>query len=227
MNQSRRSKNIRSHFVPSSKGPALATVVLFHGYGADMMDLAPLQEVLDPEGKFQWFFPQGLFEVPIGPGWIGRGWWHLDLTKLTPGRDLSDEVPEQISEVRFQMEEFIRSIGVPSSQLILGGFSQGGMLALDLCLSSNESPLGLVLLSTALFEKKELSSKAPNHSGLNFFLSHGHEDPVLDFKNAQRLESFLIQNKLKGKLDSFYGQHEIPNQILDKLKLWMNERIKK
>ena len=51
---------------------ATKTVIMLHGFGADMNDLAPLHTYLDPDGHFNWIFPQGILTVPIGPHATGR-----------------------------------------------------------------------------------------------------------------------------------------------------------
>ena len=51
-----------------------STVIFFHGFGADAYDLKSLSEVLSTKNPSRWVFPQGILEVPIGPGWTGRAW---------------------------------------------------------------------------------------------------------------------------------------------------------
>jgi predicted esterase len=54
--------------IDSVQDPKQVYVILFHGFGADMHDLASLQDILNPSGKqLNWIFPQGIHSVPIGP----------------------------------------------------------------------------------------------------------------------------------------------------------------
>lgn len=189
-------------------------IILFHGYGADAFDLAALAEVTPGLSDWTWIFPQGPSEVPIGPGWTGRAWWPLDLEKLTSLRDISLESPESLPGLRKKVLAMIATLKRPWSEIVIGGFSQGGMLAADVALHAPENPRALVLLSTALINKAVWQPMAAQRKGLPFFQSHGMQDTVLDLKNGQRLESFLVSQGLKGKLRQFPGGHEIPMPVL-------------
>ena len=116
-------------------------------------------------------FPQGILEVPIGPGWTGRAWWPINVQALQEAamrgepRDLSKETAPGIKELRKRIFDAIASLKVPWNQIILGGFSQGCMLATDICLNAPESPRALVCLSGALVNKEEWK---PRQDGSGF-----------------------------------------------------------
>lgn len=215
-------------------------VILFHGYGADAGDLASLADVLPVKKPCNFLFPQGFLEVPIGPGWTGRAWWELDMMKLQRDieagveRDTGAEVPAGLGKARQKAMAMIEALAktlnapqnkIPWDRLILGGFSQGGMIAADLALHAPEKPRGLVLLSTAIINKAEMKKIAPSKAGLEFFQSHGDQDMVLSHKNAARLETLLTQSGLKGKLRTFRGGHEIPAGIITELGAWLDQRL--
>lgn len=202
-------------------------LILFHGYGADAYDLRSLHEVIKAKGPTHFLFPQGVLEVPIGPGWTGRAWWNIDVEALqraamngTP-RDLSIEKPEGLEKLRPRIFEMIDALRVPWNRIILGGFSQGAMLATDLFLRAPEAPKGLVILSGALLNKDEWKKLAPNRTGSSFFMSHGSHDQVLAHKGAAQLETLLVQSGLKGSLMTFSGGHEIPMNVIDKLNQYL------
>lgn len=213
--------------------PAAPWVVLFHGFGADANDLLGLADIIPTKKPCNYLFPQGPFEVPIGPGWTGRAWWPLDLERLQremeagADRDIAGESPAALPDVRAKVMKMLGAMNVPWNRVVLGGFSQGGMLAVDLAMHAPEAPAGLVLLSSALVNKDALKPLTAGRAGLPFFQSHGQSDGVLSFKNAQRLESFLVQSGLKGKLMAFNGAHEIPPQTIQQLGHWLDDRLEK
>ena len=196
--------------------PNQTYVLLFHGYGADAYDLQALAEVMDPEQKLHWLFPQGILEVPIGPGWTGRAWWNLDMQALQEmavrgtQREMGNEKPESLPKIRGLIFEMIAQLKVPWHQIVLGGFSQGAMLATDIYLNAPETPKGLLILSGALINKSEWQPLVSKRAGQKFFISHGQNDAVLPHRGAQQLETLLTQGGMKGGLMSFLQGCALP-----------------
>lgn len=199
-----------------------STVILFHGFGADAYDLKSLSEVLSTKNPSRWVFPQGILEVPIGPGWTGRAWWPIDMVEweraMMEGRprDLVEWAPPELPSVRTKVFNMIECLKTPWNKIILGGFSQGAMLATDIFLSAPEKPQGLVLFSGALINKPDWKQKIVNRSGCTFFQCHGQNDAILSYKGAQQLEGFLTSCGMKGRLHTFSGGHEIPIEMIQK-----------
>ncbi|MCE3011254.1 MAG: serine esterase [Proteobacteria bacterium] len=209
----------------AAAGQAELTVILFHGYGADAYDLRSLSEVLETGKKTRYIFPMGPLEVPIGPGWTGRAWWPIDMARIEKvamtgqPADLSEEVPQGIDSLRGEVFTMIDGIEPDFSKIVVGGFSQGSMLATELALSAadlSKKFAGLLLFSGALVNKTQWKTKAPSAKGLRFLMTHGTQDMVLGIKGAQQLESLLASSGLKGKLVSFPGTHEIPMLAIQK-----------
>jgi phospholipase/carboxylesterase len=198
-------------------------VILMHGFGADASDLESLKNYLPTEKKLNWLFPQGIMEVPIGPGWTGKAWWPIEMRVLDT--DLSLLKPEGLLKARQELMQMIKALGVPWNKIFLGGFSQGAMLAADLYLNAPDTPAGLILLSGTLLNKEETKPLLAQRQGERFFQSHGELDTVLKIKGARQLESFLNQGGMKGGLISFPGGHEIPPQVLTKLTDYLNTQI--
>jgi len=203
------------------------TIVLFHGYGADGADLAPLAFELDLPRPARWLFP----DAPLSLGeWGGRSWFEIDAADIERAQrtgqsvDWSDRVPP-MQEASDQALEFLAALGVPWSKLILGGFSQGSMLALDLALRAPENPLGLVLLSSNLIKRDEWARLAPKRKGLPFFQSHGLVDPILGLPGALKLESLLKSAGLSGSLLKFEGGHAIPPEALSALRDFLGKLV--
>lgn len=215
-------KSPRFDFVetPSDKNPADQWIFLFHGYGADAYDLRSLSEVMARGTATHWIFPQGIHAVPIGPGWMGRAWWPI------AQRDLDGNIvdleawqnrePEGLVKLREGLLEWISSFEKDWSKIVLGGFSQGAMLATDLFLHAPSTPRGLLALSGAVVNKPNWKAKTAARAGARFFQSHGRQDPVLPYRGASQLESLLTGGGLKGSLYSFDGSHEIPMNVIEK-----------
>ncbi len=202
-------------------GPA---VVLLHGWGAPGDDLVPLGPEIDAPHGTRYVFPEAPLSLQMGFG-DSRGWWMLDIEKrqreIAAGRarDLSREVPKGLAEARAKvialLDELERRAG--AKQLVLGGFSQGAMLACDVALNTSKPLAGLVLLSGTLLAADEWTPLMPKRKGLRVFQSHGSADPLLPFFMAEQLRDLLKQGGLSVEWVSFRGGHEIPGIVLDRL----------
>lgn len=198
-------------------------VIFFHGFGADCNDLFSLGEMISTKQTFNWLFPNGPLEVPIGPAWTGRAWWTIDMMEVQRAmergehRDFSNETPKGLDKAFDKTMEMIKQLRVPWNKIVLGGFSQGAMLATELYLRAPQTPAGLVIMSGTLLHQDEWKKLIPARAGERFFQSHGEADTVLGFKQAQKLETLLNQNGMKGSLVGFRGGHEIPPVVMTKI----------
>lgn len=204
--------------------PEGASILLFHGYGADAYDLLPLSGMYRAPLRPTFYFPTGPLEVPIAPGYVGRGWFPIDIDRLKQAlqeRDFSQierSFPKAaFEELRSLCQQIVVELNLPLSKLFLGGFSQGALLATDMALNLHEKVRGLIVLSGILVQAQEWQKLATLKAGLHFFQSHGLNDSLLPYTQAEALATLFKKAKLQGELHSFAGGHEIPTSILLKL----------
>lgn len=204
-------------------------IILLHGFGADCSDLASLSEAVELEEETAWFFPNGPHEVPIGPHMMGRAWFPLRLAELQrSGVDFTQAVPpgmeQAIATVAKVITGICRQNGLQFENVILGGFSQGAMIALAVAIQLAEGGHrvgGLTLFSGTLVAESVLIERAKILRGTRFLQSHGTLDFVLPFALAERLERVLIEAGLDGMLLPFRGGHEIPMPVLREWQSWL------
>lgn len=200
--------------------PQQGTIVLLHGFGADAYDLAPLCNTYDGP---TWIFPQGPLEIPFSPTHTGRAWFPVDIELLTRAiqerrlNDVFKAFPPELNGARDSVDALLDDLNIPRSQIILGGFSQGAILAVETALHSPLRCGGLVIFSGTLINEASWRRLAPIHGGTPFFQSHGTHDPLLPLPNAQALTHLLQEGGLKGELHTFNGGHDIPSLILKQL----------
>jgi phospholipase/carboxylesterase len=191
-------------------------VMLLHGFGAPADDLVPLAQVLDVRAQFS--FPAAPLEY-----FGGRAWWMLDPDVFDhPERDRTNELPDGLTAARSQVLAAIEQIDGP---LVIGGFSQGAMLACDVALHTSRPLAALVLMSATLIDAPEWKKLAPSRKGLPVFQSHGTRDPLLTFEAAEKLRDLLAEGGLAVEFHPFRGGHEIPAEILARLAAFLNQRI--
>src|SRR5262245_8279285 len=115
-------------------------VVLLHGFGADASDLFPVAEVLDPDENWNFYFPEAPIEVPIGDMWTGRGWFPISVRDLESGVDFTKVRPPGMDESARAVDDMLFHLN--SEKLVLGGFSQGAMISMEVALNGVENLAG-------------------------------------------------------------------------------------
>jgi phospholipase/carboxylesterase len=212
---------------------AALTVVLCHGFGAPGTDLVGLADDLDAPPGTTLLFP----EAPLSLSMFGsspfgepRAWWLIDIARLELAiargelRDLSKDVPDGLAEARAAFAAMLDELAkeTPPERLVLGGFSQGSMLTLDLALRQPERKLaGLVALSGTLLAEREWIPLMEGRRGTPVFQSHGASDPILPYSIAERLRDALVKAGLDMTFDPFAGPHTIPPRTLERLGAWL------
>ena len=207
---------------------ARRTIVLMHGFGAPGDDLVPLADEFGGPARF--VFP----EAPLELGGLygdARAWWHLDLAALeaqlrtgTP-RDRRAEIPDGLVVARELgsrlVDEVKARFGIDDRALVLGGFSQGAMLALDVALHRDTPPGALVLLSGTLIAEPAWQPRMTRLAGVPVFQSHGRQDPLLPFSIAELLRDRLLAAGTAVDWQAFAGGHEIPYGVLTALRAFL------
>lgn len=207
-------------------------VVLLHGFGAPGTDLVPLFRQLSVGADVRFVFPEA--PIALDPGYgAGRAWWMIDLARLqravaTGERgNLVSEVPEGLPGTRemiFGMLDALeREHSAPRSRVILGGFSQGAMLATDVALRDTEPPAGLVVLSGSLICEPEWTALLPRRKGLRVLQSHGRADPILPIGIARELRDLFAAAGLPSQWIEFSGGHGIPNQVVEAMNRFVQD----
>ena len=123
---------------------------------------------------------------------------------------------------RQALDALLAELGEPWERLVLMGFSQGSMLAVDQALRAPRAPAGVVILSGTLVDRKTVARLAPKKRGLPFFQSHGSVDPILGFPQALALEDALKAAGWTGRLRRFEGGHGVPPGLLPELGAWLD-----
>ena len=124
-----------------------------------------------------------------------RGWFTLnpilfEQALITGNFDLLD-TPQSRKEL-IKSEEALKGLldhfESHYEQVYVGGFSQGGALAVSMALNQDSRVNKLIALSGFLIRNQEANYK----KGLQTFQSHGLADGTLPYSEGERLKSFLI-----------------------------------
>ncbi len=132
-------------------------VVLLHGFGAPGDDLVPLSRQLDVPHAVRFAFPEAPIDLgaALGSGYGGgRAWWMIDPAWLSPTTqekrsDRSRLIPPGLVEARRSIASVLEGLGASPERTVLGGFSQGAMLTMDIATRAERPFAGLALMSGA------------------------------------------------------------------------------
>jgi phospholipase/carboxylesterase len=203
---------------------ARVVVVLLHGFQMSPADLSPFAHSLQAPAWF--LFP----EAPLPAEPRGRAWWHIDAEAreraLAAGpRDFAVQRPPDLPAARDQLRAFLAALApaVAGRPLVLGGFSQGGMLACDSVLRAGADALGLAAMalfsaSRIAFDEWRALPPAGGLSGLPVLVSHGELDDDLAFAAGERLRDHLVAAGADVAWVPFPQGHEIPLVVWRRLR---------
>ena len=165
-------------------------VILLHGYGGDGSDISMLSLNWKRFLKNTIFLcPNGHQKCTINP--IGYQWF--DLSKDDENYILSEAKKAENILQKF-IQEVIKEYNIPSSKIVLSGFSQGCMMAINLGLVSEEKFNCIVGFSGKIIDKNDLGQRKKNNP--NILLVHGDADEIVPVSNVLEAKDFLIRNNI-------------------------------
>ncbi len=195
-------------------GEARVAVLWLHGLDMSPAVVAPLLRSLKLPALVA--LPSG----PIARTGGGRSWWPVDdaarAARLDRGpADLHDAHPEGRAEARALVHAAAAALRerVPGRPLVVAGFSQGAMLALDCALQA--PPLAvdaLALCAASRLAFVEWEPALPRLRGVPVHLVHGSQDDNLGLFAALALRDALVGAQAQVRWAPFDGGHEIPLQ---------------
>jgi phospholipase/carboxylesterase len=223
--------------IAEGASPELA-VVLCHGFGAPATDLVPLaQELVELKpalgAKVRFVFPAAPLSLSAMGMPYARAWFHLP-QELLMGRERNWDqyavsTPEGLAQARRALMSLLSALSaatkLPYGRIVLGGFSQGGMVSTDVALRLEEAPAGLCILSGTLICQDDWKQRAEKRQGLPVLQSHGRYDDILAFPQAERLHKLLTEAGLSVEFIPFHGPHTIAPETLERMAEFLHTRL--
>jgi phospholipase/carboxylesterase len=203
--------------------PAIASVVLLHGLGADGWDFVPIVEALRlPDAlPVRFVFPHApLRPVTVNAGYVMRAWY--DIKSFTPeGRADAAGLAESVGRVNGYLEQEAAR-GIPASRIVLAGFSQGGAVALSAGLRIRERLAGLLALSTYLpFPARLEVEKSAANADVPILMCHGRMDPVVPIAMGTEARDVLTAQGYAVEWHEYPMEHEVCAAELGETARWL------
>ena len=179
----------------------LPMVIMIHGRGADMHDLADLAPMFDTAAGCRFVFPNAPKPFEAYPG-MTFGW-----TWFEGWPPVHESVVESREEMLRFIDEITDNYPTPAGKLIVAGFSQGALMSLDSGLRTKKKLAGIIALSGGLYEHDLIDLKP--HANLPVLIAHGSVDDVVPVNYARRARA-VLEN---AGLDVEYHEYPMGHQV--------------
>lgn len=208
--------------------PARFSVIWLHGLGADGNDFVPAVPLLGLPAStpVRFVFPHApQIPLTVNAGMVMPAWYDISNVDL---RARHDEVGIRRSAAA--VEALIareNERGVPSRNVALFGFSQGGAMATFVALRHAQPLRCLAALSTYLVlpEKLDAETSAANRA-IEVFQAHGTQDGVVRHERGVALRDALIERGVSVTWKSYPMAHEVCREELEALGSWLAARLR-
>ncbi len=203
------------------QGTSSSAVVVCHGFGANMRDLLPIAEEVRTGAPLRWILPQAPVTLPGYPA--GRAWFPRELPELeafasgASFHDLAEVDPRGLRESADEVLALLKRLDVDPARSIIGGFSQGAMVAVETALTAGVRFAGIAVLSGTLIAAARWRGLATRLQGVPVFQSHGRADPLLPYSQAVQLREVLTAGGAQVTFAPFHGGHALPPAAVEAL----------
>lgn len=205
-------------------GEPTHAVIWLHGLGATADDFVPVIPYLGLSKtlKIRFVFPQAPDRpITVNGGYVMPGWYDIRGTNITDKEDLPG-----MTQSRQMLDALIgeqMAKGVPSENILLAGFSQGGAVAYYTGIRSPHKLAGILALSTYL---PFLASANTEHSGVNLqspiLTMHGKFDSVVPLSAGKLCAEGLSTLGYHVEWREYDMEHTVIPEQLEDIGSWIN-----
>jgi len=157
------------------------SIIWLHGLGADGHDFEGIvpELRLKEHRQTHYIFPDAPIQpVTINGGMKMRAWY--DILEMSLQHQVDIDGIYQSSEMVKEMIDQELAKGIAANNIVLAGFSQGGVIALHTGLRYPQHLGGIIALSTYLPTIAQLSSEnSPANQQTPIFMAHGILDSIV------------------------------------------------
>ncbi|HVL81874.1 MAG TPA: thioredoxin [Actinomycetota bacterium] len=189
-------------------------LLLLHGFGADERDLAGLLPHLDPEGRFAAILPRGQYSGPAGYAWFQIG---------SPLSVVAGQIRTSLDSIEEVFDKACDDYAMSREQAVVGGFSQGGCLAMALAYGRDrgQRPAGTLVMSGFL----------PPDPGYDYdwsadpppaLIQHGTSDELVPVQAAEQAAQVLSGNGVPVTYRTYAMEHQVSLESVQDAKAWLD-----
>jgi phospholipase/carboxylesterase len=208
-----------------------AAVIWMHGLGADGNDFVPIVNELDLAGApaIRFVFPHApKMAVTINNGYVMRAWYDVAFGDLEGKTKRADE--QGVRHSQTQIGDLIaREVArkIPSKNIVLTGFSQGGAIALQTALRYPDTLAGVMALSCYLPCSDSFAAEATAaNAKIPVFVAHGTQDPVVPYAMGKSTRDLLVKSGYAVAWHEYPMQHSVCLEEVRDIGTWLTQVLR-
>lgn len=226
MHDTRMRHKLLPHITLETAPSPTASVIWLHGLGADGHDFEPIvaQLGLPPATGIRFIFPHApSIPVTINGGYIMPAWYDIRKNDLGLAHDEAGIITSTNSIRMLIEQENMR--GIPSSRIILAGFSQGAAMALHAGLRQT-SPLGGIIALSGYLLLPEKSDQFTTESRITpLFMGHGIDDTIVPFALGDTTARKIRTAGYQLDWHSYPMEHSVCTEEIRHIGRWISDRL--
>ena len=190
---------LKHRLIPAADRDSKRLLLMMHGLGDSLAGYLWMPEVL----RLPWLN----YMLPNAPDdyYGGYAWFDID-------RDLVTGV-RRSRGMLFELLDHLRAQGWPTEQTVIGGFSQGGLMALEAGLRYPHRFAGVMSISGLVCQPDQLIAElSPVAREQRVFATHGTLDPILPFAATKRQIQHLQNAGINIAWHEFQKEHTIAGE---------------
>jgi phospholipase/carboxylesterase len=204
------------------------SVIWLHGLGADGHDFEDVARELhvNVAPHIRFIFPNAPIQaVTVNGGMEMRAWY--DILAMTLEREVDINGIYQSAALIDQLIAREQSEGIAAENILLAGFSQGGVIALHVGLRYPERLAGMIALSTYLPTLTQLSSEqAVANKNTPIFMGHGILDSVVAIESGKAVFDALHAQGYPIQWHDYVMEHSVCIEEIEHIATFINSVFK-
>lgn len=203
--------------VPTGGSPAL---VMIHGFGANEGDIYELVPFVDK--RVLVVAPRGPIKVDENP----RGSWRWSVPQEdgSPDPAVLQDSASKIATLIEQLPD-LTGVRLDPAQIYVGGFSQGGLMSLEMAATYPELLAGILPHSGFVSPGAEQRLWAGAFQGKPAFVAHGTRDQMLNIEKGRHIKEVLEVGGVDVTYKEYNFGHVTSPESRRNLANWLNPRL--
>ncbi len=196
-------------------------IIWLHGLGANGHDFEPVIPHLEINSEIRpWFvFPNApKINVTINNSMIMPAWY--DIFELNINRKTDTKGIEKSIEAIGSLIDQIK-VKIATENILLAGFSQGGVIAYGAGVSYSNKLAGILGLSTYIPKDFKLNHHPANQE-TEIFICHGAYDEVVPASLGKEAKHYFEENGYKVEYTEFEMEHQVTLPQCKQIGDWIN-----